>query len=134
MSSDQSSPDARATNASFTIEMMPGDPALDSTSRFDFTKIWSGGLVGTSRGVMLSAGDPQNGNAGYVAIEVFNGHVDGRQGALALQQFGTMHNGEYALRYEVVPGSATNELVGIAGEIDLTIEDGEHSVVFRYRR
>lgn len=114
--------------------MQPADDALETTARFDFTKTWSGGMVGTSRGVMLSGGDPQQGEAGYVAIEVFNGSVDGLQGSLALQQFGTMHSGDYVLRYEIVPGSCTGELTGIVGSVDLTIADGLHRVTLRYKR
>lgn len=112
--------------------MLPGDAALETTSRYDFTKVWSGGMNGTSSGLMLSGGDPQRGEAGYVALEVFDGTVDGHRGTMALQQFGTMHGGDSMLRYEVVPGSGTGELAGLVGAVDLVIEDGHHRVTLRY--
>jgi Protein of unknown function (DUF3224) len=133
MSSEMSETEMSETYATFTIEMTPGDPALDSTARFDFTKIWSGAIVGTSRGVMLSGGDPQQGNAGYVAMEVFEGTIDGLKGTIAMHQFGSMHGGDYSLRYEVVPGSGTNQLAGMIGAVDLNIDDGQHKVTLRYR-
>ncbi|MFN8081682.1 MAG: DUF3224 domain-containing protein [Kineosporiaceae bacterium] len=120
------------TTAEFSIDLVPGDGLLESTGRFDFTKTWSGGMQGGSRGVMLSAGDPQTGNAGYVALEVFDGTIDGRPGQVALHQFGTMNQGDYELRYELVPGSGTAELTGITGAIDLVIDAGTHRVTLNY--
>ncbi|HET9653974.1 MAG TPA: DUF3224 domain-containing protein [Kineosporiaceae bacterium] len=121
------------TTAEFTIDLTPGTAELDRTGRFDFTKVWTGGMAGSSRGFMLSAGDPQSGNAGYVALEVFEGSVDGRAGTFALQQFGTMSEGASVLHYEIVPGSGTDGLVGITGTVELTVSDGRHDVTLRYR-
>ncbi len=81
---------------------------------------------------MLSAGDPSSGNAGYVALEAFEGSLDGRRGTLALQQFGTMSQGVSVLHYEIVPGSGTESLVGITGTLELTVSDGQHRVDIRY--
>lgn len=88
--------------------------------------------MGSSRGVMLSGGDPASGNAGYVALEVFTGSLDGRAGGFTLQQFGTMAGGSAELRYEIAPGSGTGELVGITGVIELDEIDGVHQVVLSY--
>jgi hypothetical protein len=81
---------------------------------------------------MLSGGDPGSGNAGYVALEVFRGTLDGKAGTVTLQQFGTMTGSEVVLNYEVVPGSGTDELSGITGSIDLDIVDGVHHVTLTY--
>ncbi|MBK6874237.1 MAG: DUF3224 domain-containing protein [Kineosporiaceae bacterium] len=120
------------TTAEFSIDLTPADGLLEATGRFDFTKTWSGGMQGSSRGVMLSAGDPQSGNAGYVALEVFDGIIDGHRGQVALHQFGSMNQGGYELRYELVPGTGTAELAGITGAIDLVIDAGTHRVTVRY--
>ncbi len=116
----------------FTIAMSPSDPLLDSTARFDFTKTWTGAVSGTSTGVMLSGGDPGTGNAGYVALEVFDGQIDAHRGRVIFQQFGTMNAGDYVLRYQIVPGSGTDGLSGITGVLDLLIEEGSHNVTLRY--
>ena len=120
--------------AEFTIDLQPGTPELDSTGRFDFTKIWTGEIAGTSRGLMLSAGDPSSGDAGYVALETFDGTIDGQHGTVALQQFGTMRHGDTVLRYDLVPGSGTGGLVGISGTIELLVTEGTHQVLLRYSR
>ncbi|WP_405062267.1 DUF3224 domain-containing protein [Kribbella sp. NBC_01505] len=115
------------TTAAFTIDLKPADPLLEATARFDFTKNWTGGMVGTSTGLMLSAGDPSTGKAGYVALEVFSGRIDGLNGTVVLQQFGTMSD-ETTLYYEFVPGSGTGQLAGLLGKLKL---DG-HDVTVSY--
>lgn len=124
--------DIQTTTATFEIDLRPADGLLDGTDRFDFTKRWDGGMPGRSTGTMLSAGDPGSGAAGYVAIERFEGQIDGRSGSVALQQLGRMSAGEDDLRYEIVPGSGTGDLAGITGEIALDITDG-HAVRLTYR-
>lgn len=112
----------------FDVTLVPGPSELDgAVGRFEVTKTFHGDLVGTSVGLMLSAGDPQLGEAGYVAVEVVDATVAGRNGRFVLQQFGTMHAGAQTLHYEVVPGSGSAELTGITGRLLLTIDaDGTH--------
>jgi hypothetical protein len=114
--------------AAFTIDLRPAEPLLEATGRFDFSKQWTGDMVGTSTGLMLSAGDPAAGTAGYVALEMFRGTVDGLDGTVVLQQFGTMTD-ESTLYYEFAPGSGTGQLAGILGRLEL---DG-HDVKASYR-
>lgn len=121
-----------AWNATFTVDLAPGPALLEGTGRFDLTKEWSGDIAGTSHGVMLSSGDPGTGAAGYVALERFTGTVGTATGTCALQQLGTMVDGQQVLRYEVVPGSGTDGLVGLVGRVDLVVdEDGTHRVTLR---
>ncbi|MFT4048411.1 MAG: DUF3224 domain-containing protein [Solirubrobacterales bacterium] len=116
----------------FSIDLKPGEPDFTGTGRFDFTKVWTGAIAGRSEGFMASAGDPASGNAGYVAIEVFTGSVDGAEGAFVFQQFGLVKGGEQELRYEIVPGSGSGALAGITGTLDLNREDGQHLVALTY--
>lgn len=120
-----------AIRATFDIEIQPADGLLPGTGRFDFEKVWSGDIVGASRGVMLSGGDPATGTAGYVALEVFEGVIAGRSGTVAFQQLGTMDHGNRGLRYIVVPGSGTGDLEGAIGVLNLTVDEdaGTHSVL-----
>lgn len=134
MSTGIPSSEARQTAADFKMSMRPAAPELEGTGRFDFSKTWSGGLTGTSQGVMLSGGDPESGQAGYVALEAFRGTIDGRQGSITFQQFGSMTQTGQVLHYEIVPGSGTDDLVGVGGVVELTVDaDGSHHVVLRYR-
>lgn len=120
------------SNAQFTIDLTPGEPLHAGTGRFDFTKSWTGDLIGTSAGTMLSAGDQSAGTAGYVALEVFTGRVNSLEGSFALQQFGTMDADGMVLHYEIVPGSGTEQLAGIRGTVDLDVVEGVHKVVLHH--
>jgi hypothetical protein len=120
-------------SGTFDVQLVPGPSELEgAVGRFEFSKAFHGDLEATGVGVMLSAGNPQTGNAGYVAIETVNGELDGRQGGFALQQLGMMHAGSQTLHYEVVPGSGHGELEGIVGSLHLVIEDGVHRYELQY--
>lgn len=118
----------------FEVELTPGPAELDgAVGRFEMRKTFHGDLEGDGVGMMLSAGDPQAGAAGYVAIETVSGRLGERRGSFALQQFGMMHAGSQTLHYEVVPGSGTEDLQGITGTFGLTIEhDGTHRYELQY--
>jgi hypothetical protein len=118
----------------FDVEITPGPAELGgAVGRFELAKSFHGDLEGTGSGVMLTAGDPQAGSAGYVAIETVHGRLDGQEGSFVLQQFGTMSGGSQMLHYEVVPSSGAGQLAGISGRLLLTIdEDGKHNYELQY--
>jgi hypothetical protein len=115
----------------FEVTVTPQD-ADGGIGRFALAKTWHGDLAGTGHGLMLSAGDPSKGAAGYVALEVVDGILHGRAGSLAFQQLGVMQGGGQELRYDVVPGSGTGDLAGIRGSLALTIDDSGHSYALTY--
>lgn len=123
-----------SAHGTFDVTLRPGPAELDGTvDRFELSKTFHGDLTGTGTGVMLSAGDPQAGAAGYVAIEIVCGRLGGSDGGFALQQFGTMAGGAQTLHYEVVPGSGSGELTGITGTLRLEIaDDGTHHYQLDY--
>jgi hypothetical protein len=89
-------------------------------------------MQGTSTGQMLTGGDVKTGSAGYVAIEKFTGSMKGRKGTLIFQHSATMTNGKGDLTITVVPGSGTEELKGISGNVTIKIESGTHFYDFEY--
>jgi len=115
---------------------LPADDATGTAggniSRYALDKQYHGDLEGTSKGEMLSAGDPAKGNAGYVAIERFTGTLRGRSGSFALQHSGTMEQGKFQLTVIVVPGSGAGGFAGIAGTMAIIITNGKHSYDFQY--
>jgi len=115
----------------FEVILTP-EKSDDGIGRMAIVKSWSGDLVGTGRGLMLSAGDPQQGSAGYVALEIVKGTLHGHAGSLAFQQFGVMREGSQELRYDVVPGSGTDGLAGIEGALVLTIDERGHVYELTY--
>jgi hypothetical protein len=114
---------------SVDITPRPADPDTDPLGQLRIAKAWAGQLEGLGHGVMVSGGDPTTGSAGYVAMEVVEGSLEGRPGSFALMQMGVLDAGEHDLVYRVVPGSGTGELAGITGTLDLEIVEGTH----RYR-
>ena len=81
---------------------------------------------------MYCGGDPKQGAAGYVAIEVFTGTLAGRRGTFALQHSATMDDKGRNMSVIVVPGSGTGELKGIAGTFTIDIANGQHSYNLSY--
>ena len=100
-----------------------GDPRI---GRMSLDKTFTGGLVGSSKGQMLGISDASQTTGGYVAMEVFNGRLDGRKGSFALQHNGTMENGSFELNVVIVPGSGTGDLQGITGTLKIIIDEGKH--------
>jgi hypothetical protein len=121
-------------SGTFSVALVPAAPELDGAIvRFELEKNFQGDLEGSGSGVMLSAGDPAAGSAGYVAIEVVRGTLHGHPGGFAFAQLGLMHDGAQTLHYEIVPGSGDGELAGITGVLQLSIdEDGTHRFVLTY--
>ena len=101
-------------------------------ARFSLDKKFSGDLKATSHGEMLSAGTSVNGSAGYVAIEKVTGSLDGLLGSFVLQHSATMTRGTPQLSITVVPDSGTDQLIGLAGKLEIDIEDGKHFYNFQY--
>ena len=97
-------------------------------------KAFEGGVAGRSATLFTSAYDQERGAGTYLALESFEGTLDGRAGTFnfvhSATTGGTDRTDEYFL---VVPGSGTGELAGITGgggiEID---EDGTHRIWFDY--
>ena len=61
-------------HGTFTVNIQPLTPApAEGLSRFSIDKQIHGDLEGTTKGEMFSGGDPKQGAAGYVAIELITG-------------------------------------------------------------
>lgn len=119
----------------FEVKLAPlqpynGDPAA-ALGRMSIDKVFEGDLQAASKGEMLSAGSPQSGSAGYVAIERVTGALHGRRGSFTLQHNASMHRGTFSLNIFVVPGSGTGELQGLAGTMNVIVAGG-HSYEFDY--
>jgi hypothetical protein len=121
-----------SARGTFEVTLTPHPPDPSGIGRLDLAKTWSGDLAGTGQGLMLSAGDPAQGRAGYVALEVVEGTLHGRSGSFAFQQLGVMRDGDQELHYLVVPGSGTGDLAGIAGTLALTIDERGHTYELTY--
>ncbi len=87
---------------------------VSELSRVRVTKEFDGLIKGTSVAELLMAGNERG--AGYVASEVFNGTIDGRQGSVIIQHWGLAEGEDAASSGHIIPGSGTQELAGINGK------------------
>ncbi len=103
-----------------------------SLGHFSIDKQFHGALEASSKGEMLSAGNPSS-SAGAVVIEKVTGNLDGRSGSFVLLHSAFMVRGapqDWSI--SVVPDSGTAELSGISGKMKIIVEGGKHSYVFDY--
>lgn len=120
-------------HGTFTVDVHPLAPApAEGLARFSIDKEIHGDLEAATEGEMLSGGDPRQGAAGYVAMEVVTGTLHGKHGGFALQHFATMDASGPKMNVIVVPGSGTGELKGIVGTFTIHIDKGQHSYDLDY--
>lgn len=119
----------------FEVKIAPQDDKSDDKTmgRMTIEKTWHGDFEGTSKGQMLTGGDPAKGSAGYVAMEKVTGTLKGKKGSFIFQHSGTMDRGDSQLKITVVPDSGTGELEGLTGTMTIKIEGGKHFYDFEYR-
>ncbi len=120
-----------ATGA-FDVTLTPTGPADAAVSSMTFDKTFHGGLEATSVGQMLAVRNPANGSAGYVAMERVTGTLAGRHGSFALQQSGWMTRDGESLSVSIVPGSATGDLAGLSGTMEIAVRGGRHEYGLHY--
>jgi len=121
----------------FDVKIVPqpadetaGSPAI---GRMLFDKQFHGDLEASSKGTMLASGTGAKGSSGgYVALELVTGILKGRTGTFVLQHSATMTKGVPQLSITVVPDSATGQLTGLTGKMNIIITDGKHSYDFEY--
>jgi hypothetical protein len=121
-------------SGTFEVKLNPltPDDKDSGLGRMSIDKQFRGDLEASSKGEMLSAMTLVKGSAGYVAMERVTGTLQGRNGSFVLQHSGTMTRGEPQLTITVVPDSGMDQLIGLAGNMAIKIEDGKHSYEFEY--
>jgi hypothetical protein len=97
-------------------------------------KHFTGAVEGRAATLFTSAYDQSSGVGTYVALESFEGSLDGRAGSFnfvhSASTSGEDRSGEY---FAIVAGSGTGDLIGITGGGGLAIDaDGTHRVWFDY--
>lgn len=124
----------RATGP-FDVKVGPLEDKLlePGTGRMSLDKQYHGDLEAVGKGQMLTAGSPQKGAGGYVAIEKVTGTLNGRSGSFVLQHTGTMKDNVPQLTITVVPESGTGQLEGVAGKMTINMAPtGKHTYDFEY--
>jgi Protein of unknown function (DUF3224) len=116
------------------ITPQPADDYADGAAlgRMTIDKQFHGDLEATGRGQMLTGMGGVKGSAGYVAIELVSGVLNGKRGTFILQHTGVMTRGAPQLSVTVVPDSGTGDLAGLTGSMAIDITAGAHSYVLTY--
>lgn len=117
----------------FDVKVQPMPESGGIPQRLSLDKQYHDALEATAKGEMLAAGNQKAGSAGYVALETVSGTLNGRDGAFSLMQLGLMSAGKLEMRVEIVPGSGTGALSGIAGTMKIEFgPKGEHLYTLNY--
>jgi Protein of unknown function (DUF3224) len=125
---------SKRASGTFEVKLTPQMPEDKSAGlgRMSIDKKFHGDLQGTSRGEMLAISTSVEGSAGYVAMEVVSGTLNGLTGTFALQHSGTMTRGAPQLMVTVIPDSGTGQLLGLSGRMSIQIDGAKHSYEFDY--
>ncbi|WP_449060541.1 DUF3224 domain-containing protein [Planomonospora algeriensis] len=126
-------PRATGTFGIDSWEPQPYDEREGATlTRVHVTKTFHGDLEGDSTTDIITAVAGEAGGAAYVGFERFTGTVNGRKGTFVLHHTATSHAGESSLSWTILPGSGTDELIGIRGGGQIVNDDGHHSFHLDY--
>lgn len=116
----------------FEVSLKPVSASEEPVMRMSIDKLFHGDLEATSVGQMMAGGNEANGARVYVALETVAGTLKGLQGSFILAHRGTMSANGQALSVIIVPDSGTDQLKGIAGNLDIDIRDGKHFYTIDY--
>lgn len=78
------------------------------------SKTYTGRMQGTGEMTYLMAYHP-NGTVDFTGVEYFSGSIDGKSGTLVLREQGQFEQGNARAEFEVLAGSASEQLVGVSG-------------------
>ncbi|MEU4153251.1 DUF3224 domain-containing protein [Streptomyces sp. NPDC026659] len=97
-------------------------------------KHFEGGISGRAATLFTAAFDQAAGVGTYVAMESFEGSLNGHEGAFNFAHSATTTGSDRAAQFFViVPSSGTGDLTGISGTGGIEIEaDGTHRIWFDY--
>jgi hypothetical protein len=98
-------------------------------------KRYEGEVSGRSATLFTAAYDQAAGVGTYVAMESFEGSLNGRSGAFTFVHSATTSGSDRTAEFfTVVPSSGTGELAGISGAGGMAVDaDGTHRIWFEYR-
>jgi uncharacterized protein DUF3224 len=123
--------------AAFVPTTVTPDPALTTALPVGVAtmeKSYEGEIDGRSATLFTSAFDQKSGVGTYVAMESFEGSLNGRTGAFNFAHSATTTgDNREAEFFVIVPTSGTGDLAGITGTGGLSVDaDGTHHMWFDY--
>ena len=127
----------KTANAHFTIKSWDENPYSEGQdvpklTRASVVKNFTGDIEGESHVeyLMMYRSD---GSAAFVGLERITGRIGDKSGSFVLQRTGAFEGGQAKETYTVIPGSATGDLRGLAGEGSSSLGHGnEYPFVLNY--
>lgn len=127
----------KTANARFAIKKWDEAPYSEGQdqpklTRTSVTKNYTGDIEAEAHVeyLMMYRSD---GSATFVGLERVVGRIGGKAGSFVLQRTGVFESGRAKESYSVIPGSATGELQGLAGEGSSAVGHGmEHPFALSY--
>ena len=101
-------------------------------SRAFLEKQYRGDMGGSGIGHLLGVEIATAGSGGYVALELVTATLHGRSGTFVLQHSGHMQGSAMTMRASIVPDSGTGDLIGLTGNLTITITGRVHSYELDY--
>ncbi|WP_354644144.1 DUF3224 domain-containing protein [Kitasatospora camelliae] len=129
--------DGTFTVKSFVPTELVPDPAIETGLPVGVAKLekqFDGEVTGRSATLFTAAFDQATGVGTYLAMESFDGALNGRSGAFNFVHSATTTGSDRTAEFfHIVPASGTGELAGITGGGSLTVDaDGTHRISFAY--
>jgi len=115
----------------FEVQLEPQKDERAPVGRMLITKKYTGGLVGSGIGQMISK-RTENGVAAYFAVEEFEGTLNGKEGTFTLIHQGHMSSTSQSLDVQILEGSGTGELKNIRGDLSIIPTEGRHDYELKY--
>jgi beta-lactamase class A len=130
----------KQAKGSFEVKVVPVESSAigkqGGVGRMTIDKVFSGDMVGTTKGEMLTSATESTGAMAYVAVETVTATLDGRSGTFVFLHDATIRKSppkSQSLHIIVAPDSGTSELAGISGTFVIDIDAaGKHSYTFDY--
>ncbi|MFF6876765.1 DUF3224 domain-containing protein [Streptomyces sp. NPDC012474] len=132
-------PGTRTTTGHFTSAdwqeraIGPGEDATPRLAHASVRNAFTGGIeaAGTICEYTIVYVTAKTGS--FSGMELVTGRVEGREGSFAVEERGFFdEEGTVHCTFEVVPGSGSGELTGLAGKGDFTARHGETAVAYRF--
>ncbi|MEW5248029.1 DUF3224 domain-containing protein [Microbulbifer discodermiae] len=117
---------------SFEIKLEPANDKVAPAGRMIINKSYTGNMVGTGTGQMLSK-RAESGVAVYSAIEEFVGSIGDKSGSFTLSHYGLMSKESQELTIKIIPGSGSGDLASITGSLQINQNLGKHSYILTYK-
>ena len=110
-----------SANGTFDADLTPQDDVGFPSGRMLIKKVYSGDMIGSGTGQMISK-RTEAGTAAYYAVEEFSGSVKGKNGGFTLVHNGHMSKDSQSLEITILEGSGSGELQNISGSM-LIVQD-----------